>query len=70
VDRISDPNTDLPHMLPSAGAFAAAADALGISPDEQVILFTAMERRTNHPASQRQGFVMLFAPLRIYRRLQ
>jgi len=29
-------------MLPSAGAFAAAADALGISPDEQVILFTAL----------------------------
>ena len=36
LDRISDPNTDLPHMLPSEKAFAAAADALGISADDQV----------------------------------
>ena len=44
-------------MLPSAGAFAAAADALGISADEQVSLFTTIElynrRGTAHPASQR-----------------
>ncbi|CAL5226222.1 g9064 [Coccomyxa viridis] len=39
VDKISDPNTDLPHMLPSAAAFAAAADALNISADDQVVLY-------------------------------
>ena len=36
VDEISDPDTDLPHMLPSAEAFAATADALGISAQDQV----------------------------------
>ncbi|CAK0786382.1 hypothetical protein CVIRNUC_009595 [Coccomyxa viridis] len=39
LDRISDPNTDLPHMLPSEKAFAAAADALGISADDQVVIY-------------------------------
>jgi 3-mercaptopyruvate sulfurtransferase SseA len=42
VDGISDPNTDLPHMLPSAGAFAAAADALGISAEDQVCALAEM----------------------------
>ena len=69
VDRVSDPNTDLPHMLPSAGAFAAAADALGISADEHVTPFTAIERGTAHPVPQLQGFIMLFAPLQEYGRL-
>ncbi len=41
VDKISDPNTDLPHMLPSAAAFAAAADALNISADDQVNFLAA-----------------------------
>ena len=36
MDRVSDPSTDLPHMLPSEGAFAAAADALDITRDTQV----------------------------------
>ena len=42
MDGISDPNTDLPHMLPSAGAFAAAADALGISAEDQVCVLAEM----------------------------
>ena len=36
VDKISDLNSDLPHMLPTEEAFAAAADALGIERDTQV----------------------------------
>ncbi len=36
VDKISDPDTDLPHMLPTEQAFAAAADVLGIHKDTQV----------------------------------
>ncbi len=36
VDAVSASATDLPHMLPSVEAFAAAADALGIRNDSQV----------------------------------
>eukprot|EP00887_Chlorella_sp_A99_P000171 scaffold13.g171.t1 len=39
VDRISDPGSPLPHMLPSAAAFAAAADALGISDGDAVVVY-------------------------------
>ena len=46
VDKISDPNTDLPHMLPSAAAFAAAADALGISADDQVVCLLLLRHHT------------------------
>ena len=36
LDRISAPDTNLPHMLPSEQAFSAAADALGIGQDSKV----------------------------------
>jgi hypothetical protein len=36
VDMIADTESGLPHMLPSEAAFAAAADALGITNDSQV----------------------------------
>lgn len=36
VDMIADTDSGLPHMLPSEAAFAAAADALGITNDSQV----------------------------------
>ena len=39
VDKISDTSSSLPHMLPSATAFAAAADALGVSNSSTVILY-------------------------------
>ncbi|KAK9918008.1 hypothetical protein WJX75_000492 [Coccomyxa subellipsoidea] len=39
VDKISDLNSDLPHMLPTEEAFAAAADALGIERDTQVVIY-------------------------------
>jgi len=42
VDGVADPKSDLPHMLPSEDAFAAAADALGISNDETVVLYDGM----------------------------
>lgn len=38
VDAVSDTSSSLPHMLPSTKVFAAAADALGISNDSQVLL--------------------------------
>ena len=39
LDGICQPDTDLPHMLPTETAFAAAADALGISPTDTVVLY-------------------------------
>lgn len=42
IDGVCDPATDLPHMLPSEAAFAAAADALGISNDDAVVVYDGM----------------------------
>jgi thiosulfate/3-mercaptopyruvate sulfurtransferase len=33
---------DLPHMLPSAAAFGAAVDALGISNSDTVVVYDGM----------------------------
>ena len=41
MDAISDTASDLPHMLPRPETFAAAADALGISNDSQVLPCTS-----------------------------
>jgi thiosulfate/3-mercaptopyruvate sulfurtransferase len=39
VDKMSDPNSSLPHMLPSAAQFAAACDALDITNDDQIVVY-------------------------------
>ena len=39
LDRISTPDTGLPHMLPSPAAFGAAADALCIANSSAVVLY-------------------------------
>ena len=39
IDRIADPATDLPHMLPSPEAFAAAMAMLGIGDASPVIVY-------------------------------
>ena len=39
IDAISDQSTDLPHMLPSEGAFAAAMGALGISEEMEIVIY-------------------------------
>jgi thiosulfate/3-mercaptopyruvate sulfurtransferase len=39
LDGVSRTDTDLPHMLPSADAFAAAADALGISENDTIVIY-------------------------------
>jgi thiosulfate/3-mercaptopyruvate sulfurtransferase len=41
IDAISDPDSSLPHMLPSADAFAAAVGDLGIANDHRVIVYDA-----------------------------
>jgi len=39
IDRISDPASDLPHMLPPPAAFATAMEALGIGSDDHVVAY-------------------------------
>ncbi|KAL2635421.1 hypothetical protein R1flu_006900 [Riccia fluitans] len=39
VDGIVDPTSDLPHMLPTEAAFAAAASALGLSNEDSLIIY-------------------------------
>ncbi|XP_074589456.1 thiosulfate/3-mercaptopyruvate sulfurtransferase 1, mitochondrial-like [Curcuma longa] len=39
IDQISDPTTDLPHMLPLEEAFAAAVSVLGIQNTDNIIIY-------------------------------
>ena len=39
IDQIADPNTDLPHMLPSAADFGKAVGAMGISNTDRVVVY-------------------------------
>lgn len=39
MDGIADPASTLPHMLPSERQFAAAADALGVSRDDALVVY-------------------------------
>jgi thiosulfate/3-mercaptopyruvate sulfurtransferase len=39
IDEIADHSTDLPHMLPSPGAFSKAVGALGIGDGETVVAY-------------------------------
>ncbi len=41
IEAISDHSSDLPHMLPTAEAFAAAVGALGIDADTHVVVYDA-----------------------------
>ncbi len=42
IDAIADPKTDLPHMLPDAQIFAAAAGALGLSESDTIVVYDGM----------------------------
>ncbi|MCY4226731.1 MAG: 3-mercaptopyruvate sulfurtransferase [Gammaproteobacteria bacterium] len=39
IDAISDPDSDLPHMLPKPEYFSKAVERLGVSNDSQVIVY-------------------------------
>lgn len=39
IDAVADPDSSLPHMLPSPEAFAVAAGALGISRDDRIVIY-------------------------------
>ena len=42
IEEIADHSSDLPHMLPSAEAFAAAAGALGIGNRTTVVVYDSI----------------------------
>ena len=39
IEAIADPETDLPHMVPSAGRFARLVGALGIGADSRLVFY-------------------------------
>lgn len=39
IDKIADPDTDLPHMLPDPQIFAEAVQAMGVGPDSRVVVY-------------------------------
>lgn len=39
LDALSDPDTDLPHMLPSPEAFAAAMSAMGVGEASRIVVY-------------------------------
>src|SRR6201996_9057524 len=39
IDAIADPDTDLPHMVPSAGRFARLLGALGVGNGSRVVFY-------------------------------
>lgn len=39
IDLIADPDTDLPHMVPTAGRFAKLMAELGVGNDSQVVFY-------------------------------
>lgn len=42
IDAIADPGTDLPHMLPTPEAFAAAVGALGIAETDDIVVYDSV----------------------------
>ena len=39
IDEVADPDTDLPHMVPSAGRFAKLMGAMGVSNADRVVFY-------------------------------
>lgn len=39
IDQVADPDSDLPHMVPTAGRFAKLMEALGVSNGSRVVFY-------------------------------
>ena len=39
IDVVADPDTDLPHMVPTPGRFAKLVGAMGVSNDSRVVFY-------------------------------
>ena len=46
IDEIADPDTDLPHMIPTPGRFAKLVGALGVSNATRVVFYDQHGLRT------------------------
>ena len=46
IDEVSDRSNPAPHMLPSAGDFAAAMETIGISRDDRIVVYDNSQIRT------------------------
>ena len=46
IDALSDPASDLPHMLASPESFSAAAGDLGLSPDADIVVYDSFGVRS------------------------
>jgi len=46
IDELSDRSNPAPHMLPSAAAFAAAMERLGIGSDDRIVVYDNSPTRT------------------------
>lgn len=42
IDKVADPATDLPHMLPDATAFAQAVGAMGVSDEDDIVVYDSV----------------------------
>ena len=47
IEALSDPDASSPHMLPSADAFAAAMEALGVGSDDRIVVYDDSALRTS-----------------------
>jgi thiosulfate/3-mercaptopyruvate sulfurtransferase len=39
IDEVADPDTDLPHMVPTPGRFAKLMSAMGVSNDSRIVFY-------------------------------
>jgi thiosulfate/3-mercaptopyruvate sulfurtransferase len=46
IDALSDRSNPAPHMLPSAGDFASAVEALGVGSDDRIVVYDNSPMRT------------------------
>jgi thiosulfate/3-mercaptopyruvate sulfurtransferase len=47
LKALSDPDASSPHMLPSAEAFGAAMEALGVGSDDRIVIYDDSDIRTS-----------------------
>lgn len=62
IEAFSDPDTALPHMAPTAGRFAKLAGALGLSGDEEVLVY---DQRGLFSAARAWWLLRLFGHARV-----
>ncbi|WP_370271974.1 sulfurtransferase [Pseudooceanicola nitratireducens] len=55
IDTVADPESDLPHMLPTEAGFAVAMAALGIDGTKPVVVY---DRSTNHFSAPRVWYTL------------